>query len=121
MNKDWTPEPWVVKGAKITRKNMFDHNIAFMSDAAPRGRNGTQKLIDVEVDANAQRIVSCVNSCRHIKDPEKAIPAMVKALRKALHMIDCLMGDTDPSDPDDEYLIGCQNIVKALSLVEGES
>ena len=33
-------------------------------------------------DANAKRIVDCVNACAGIKDPEKTIPLMVEALDK---------------------------------------
>lgn len=45
---------------------------------------------DREADANARRIVACVNACAGIPDPEKAIPALVEALRK----VDKITGST---------------------------
>jgi len=50
-----------------------------------------------EAEANATRIVSCVNACAGIADPERDVPAMREALRELVWMI----GARGPATADD--------------------
>ena len=53
--------------------------------------NGGNDFVIVKGDnakAYAARIVAAVNACAKIADPERAVPALVEALRKLVHDID---------------------------------
>jgi hypothetical protein len=55
-----------------------------------------------EVQANAARIVACVNACKGIEDPEKVIPELVVALKDLVEQIeahDRIYGEC-PISPD---------------------
>ena len=77
----WTAEPWEVvrleNGERMIR-SLKGHgilrNIAW-TNASEKG-----DLFDATNEASTRRIVSCVNACAGIADPEKAIPAMYEAL-----------------------------------------
>ena len=74
METKYTPEPW---GAHYSESEIT---------IGPSGENTGPDFaamlpgIDRIQAANAARIVSCVDACAPIPDPEKAIPALVEAL-----------------------------------------
>lgn len=92
-----TAEPWFF-GSVITAA---DHvGIAQIMDN-PKWPNG-------EVEANAQRIVACVNACEGIADPS-VVPEMLEALR-AVHNSLFLHS---------EYPKVCEQVDAAIARVEG--
>lgn len=93
-----TPEPWIVEEADNggERHNIYSDNpahdgayiAAVWSDESATGNDGAdedtpQYVTDAEADANAKRIVACVNGCAGIADPS-AVGDMLEALRAIL-------------------------------------
>jgi len=60
------------------------HNVARTSRHPLRDAN-RQHPADI---ANAKRIVSCVNGCKGIKDPESVVPELVAALKGLLDQLE---------------------------------
>lgn len=82
MNKH-TPEPW--KTDYISgRTNYLVIDCDTDEDTARVGDTRSLRHIDEQV-ANANRIVSCVNACAGIPDPEKLIPEMIRLLREGTY------------------------------------
>lgn len=75
-----TAEPWSIHN-NIGRKS----ETGIIADAAPCiiATMSNADVWPLEAQANAQRIVSCVNSLAGIEEPEKTAPEMVEALRQA--------------------------------------
>lgn len=65
-----TPTPWSLgPGFQIVRDFGDKPTILYLSDAAPRQRNGTEELTHNEMYHNAQRIVECVNALEGVVNP----------------------------------------------------
>lgn len=79
-NQKWTAEPWKAFNnsvvGQVTSESWIGSEPCRIADTY--GDN------DTEAEANAKRIVDCVNACKGIQDPVTAIPTMVEALRMAL-------------------------------------
>jgi len=72
-----------------------------------------------ESDANAQRIVACVNACEGMEDPGKAIPEMLEALKLAKRYLE---------HPDVQAIpfalnasVPLSRIVNVIAKAEGET
>jgi hypothetical protein len=71
-----TAEPWQVKPGFSDGPEIFSSDDFFIAEA-----NGAQSSL--EDQANAKRIVSCVNACAGMEDPANAIAQARVALREA--------------------------------------
>lgn len=65
-------EPW----QKFNLPNGDDYG---RSDECLVGRNGAIMLNDMSGATPLERVASCVNACRGIKDPETVVPLLVAA------------------------------------------
>lgn len=110
-----TPEPWEALrlqcawGIQSTSESADpDERVChlpyhFEYRGEPCGSITSQNKTNAEIEANARRIVACVNACEGIADPEKAIPALVEACHEALCVMMHYRGDATPlaMHPDD--------------------
>lgn len=81
-----TPEPWVVRNVGSRSEPMMNIYAARIAGREPRHHVAIVATGDSPQpmeDANAARIVSCVNALAGIPDPEAAI----KAVREALELV----------------------------------
>jgi hypothetical protein len=75
-----TPEPWELDTCGwplIINANNSD--IAVATIALPKGSEGDDKL-GLEAVANGLRIIRCVNGCKGVINPERAVPELLAAL-----------------------------------------
>ena len=74
-----TPEPWIA-----TKRDDVGYDVG--------GERSIMAIVEFDHEdarvtgddeANAKRIVACVNACKGIKDPEQAVPMLLEACRFA--------------------------------------
>lgn len=121
-----TREPWQIQNHRVigpdNEQVAGTYNQRLLKDS---------KVISVaEQDANADRIVDCVNACAGIEKPQQAIPKMIKdrdILVEALREI-CHKAEFPMRNGPEDYLIGCNESFKecagiareALAMVRGK-
>jgi hypothetical protein len=79
-------EPWHTSGdgqiygpnPEFDPSDLVNNETILIADTSPDGATLTE-----QDQNNAERIVSCVNGCRGIKDPEQTVPEMATSLRAA--------------------------------------
>lgn len=74
-----------------------------------------KKGVTTNREANAKRIVACVNALEGIKNPEIEIPAMKNMLDVAINGISKLIGHAKCT-PDHEYAFELAEIMNAINL-----
>lgn len=87
-----TPEPWIVSEHVPTRidevakeyKSLSLHGVAMACDSGTLG------------EANAKRIVDCVNACKGIEDSETTVPELVAVCTDVLAVDWRSLLPTDP-------------------------
>jgi len=57
----------------------------------PAVYSSKEMVAECYVESEAQRIISCVNACRGIPDPEKVVPLLLEAV-KAVEAYDVMSG-----------------------------
>lgn len=77
-----TPEPWTVcstldRFPGIEARTVRTSVIIYGEEDEDCGVRGDTPEISL---ANAQRIITCVNGCKGIQDPENTVPEMARAL-----------------------------------------
>ena len=89
-NAKHAPEPWVISedSENDILSESYGKGNGWYEVAAPVSGSGN----DDDAQANAERIVACVNACEGI-DPE-AVPAMLEALKAAKTLLK-LLDDVD--------------------------
>ena len=76
-----TPEPWEIYGRYGDHGRIVgegDRHIAGTMGYSSNIRSGE---VRAENQANARRIVECVNACAGIEDPETVIPQLIESAR----------------------------------------
>lgn len=84
MKTSHTPEPWsfdVANFGNIRPANHSGKNICYFH--RPEGKEEY-----AEGEANASRIVACVNGCKGVEDPEKTIPEILNIILEALPYVE---------------------------------
>ena len=116
--KTWTPEPW--RQEQDTTLVWGTRNPEGMSSwglGVPVANARIHETVrEAEAMANAARFAACVNACAGIAEPEKAIPALVEALRTLLAGWE--YNNSFNGDLDDE---GVAEARAALALVQPPS
>lgn len=88
--KAHTAEPWIVEPEEWSNhKNLAvcAVNIGPVAIIHREPDEDTPEKL-AEDEANAKRIVACVNSCTGIPDPATAIPALREALNESIHTLE---------------------------------
>lgn len=75
--QDWSPEPWLRKGAHIEANG---HVLCTFN--ATRGFEAPS-IFGEEDEANAERARACVNALANVPDPEEAVRLAREALQAA--------------------------------------
>ena len=92
MSAQHTPEPWDHQNCTVfalDERRCVNRFSALVQGGIVRlGANvtfgtPTVRTSDAELEANARRIVECVNACEGIADPS-VVPEMVEALKEAV-------------------------------------
>ena len=84
-----TPEPWHLAryahkenhSVVVVVKSGEDTDVASLFNPYPHASNDQSVPMGERKFANAERIVSCVNGCKGIVDPETTVPELVAAIR----------------------------------------
>jgi len=128
MTTTHTPGPWYI----ARRLGPASAPIVLMVALDPIGTSEADyAAARGEIDANAARIVACVNACAGI-NPE-AVPKMLEALKlNYLHTDDrgrtfccgcprfAVLSADCSEDRDDAHATGCREARAALALAEGK-
>ena len=103
------PEPW-----RVAPASDYADNAQLHVDAGLNGFVGLMGMRgDAAAEANARRIVACVNGCAGLADPS-AVPELLAAARLALQELnDQLDGRRHCGDP--EYECPMQDVTKSWS------
>jgi len=114
-----TPEPWVPQPLDGCTK--FDWRIGggtdnwkFIASVQAWPSNTLGATTQEEADANAERIVRCVNACAGIPEPDRAIPELVHLVRELLI---CCELSLDNMEQETRWLK--RDIEKALRKMAG--
>ena len=110
MNTTHTPEPWEARSIGISRKD--NHNGPILACYV----NTAQRYIGVkEAEANASRIVACVNACAGMEDPAAEIERF-KAQRAELVMdkADIAMQGADAAIQGSDATIQRNTLLRAV-------
>jgi len=79
---------------------------------------------DITAEANARRIVSCVNACAGIADPEATVPELVEALESMISMCNSLatdvFGQRLPNVQEPSVLTKARAVLAKVEKVKGE-
>lgn len=85
VEKGWTPEPWQVASGTAIYETKKAHRITDTSHSMQISRRNGQweeRMFRAEEEANAARIVACINGCVDIPKPE-GLGDLVKAIQGA--------------------------------------
>lgn len=105
-----TPEPWGVWREPHEHGTITDE----LGRHIARLLNGTH-----ETDANAERIVSCVNACAGLADPS-AVPDLLEACKAALPWVAVAQPDNDaPRDAIANHGEDLAALKAAIAKAEG--
>lgn len=119
MSAKHTPEPWEANDyygnpLLITAKpDEIGHDVVAMIQA-DEPTNTTNVYPPDTSAANAARIVACVNGCKGIRDPEKAVPKLVSALREVREWCDLI----EQNYPEMRF---AKSVRKAISEITEEA
>lgn len=75
-----TPEPWVTVAHASGRPTLIQSNGKHLAECWSLDRN-------INCQANAERIVACVNACAGMEDPAKEIAELIR-IKKAIEPYD---------------------------------
>lgn len=81
--QQWTPEPWAYR-----KWAGGEYQISALGSTVALLNDESEVISEQGADANAQRIVACVNSMAGIQEPEKAIQGAREALNALLQCND---------------------------------
>ena len=110
MKAQHTPEPWFITG--LSASTITDKN-AVVTALIPELKAQADICDQVTRNANAARIVACVNACAGLSDPAADLAALREALQQIVAMPD-LRNAAMGSDAYHAWLIAGQ----ALSRTE---
>lgn len=75
-----TKGPWVKASHATPTRTGFQWEVGVLSDSSPDYLRTFALVVGKDAEANAARIVACVNACEGIEDPN-IVPEMLEALR----------------------------------------
>lgn len=90
MTTNHTPEPWTMNKVDEgqTDNGYKEHiNVCQASTNTPLAKVEHSGLDWEEYEANAQRIIECVNACKGIEHPSKDIPQMIEVIEGCIHRL----------------------------------
>jgi hypothetical protein len=93
MNTNHTPEPWRTRGG-LNEYFIDAESVCTLAVIGSLAGNDIETRTE-EARANASRIVSCVNGCKGITDPEKTVPELARSIRATIARIN---GEWDNPD-----------------------